>query len=498
MKKILLYATAALLTLSSCSFDINEDPNYPKNKDVTTDLVLPSAENFIADALGDQMFTYAGFFAQYFEQRPEANQYNDLAELHLDEGSNTLDRTYRNLYAGALQDLQDIISRNTNTADLFACTVLRVWSYQLFVDNVSDAPYTEALQGSKVPAPKWDDGKTIFEGILAELNEAESNLGAESMTLRDPLLGRDLKEWKGFANALRLRIYLRMIDAGIDAAAYTAKAQALVAANEFFTGDVKYNVFTNAEGQYNPWYGAIFRLKISNYVAAYPIVSYYQATGDPRLSYAILPNEKNKVYVGQIPGSKTRMKEWNNNVAWKNEDVSELNTEKFAAEPIYVFTQSELQFLIAEVALRFNHDSAKAREAYEYGVMSDFNSRGMGDKAADFLVNSRVSFNDQTDDDARLKLIYMQKWAAFFMRNHMEAWSEIRRTDVPSTSDLTAEEVFRKPNEYKAGNMIVPAVNYIQVGGLAKRVPYPGNARRLNSNTPAEKKMGDRVFWDVK
>jgi hypothetical protein len=45
----------------------------------------------------------------------------------------------------------------------------------------------------------------------------------------------------------------------------------------------------------------------------------------------------------------------------------------------------------------------------------------------------------------------------------------------------------------------VPAVNHIQVGGLAKRVPYPNHARRLNpTQTPPEKKLSDPVFWDVK
>ena len=498
MKKIILYVAAGLLMLSSCDLDINENPNYPKGSDVTTDLVLPAAENFIADALGDQMFTYSGFFAQYFDQRPEANQYNNYAELHLDEGSNILDRTYRNLFAGAFQDLADIVSRDKNTANAFACTVLRAWGYQLFVDNVSDAPYTEALGADKVPTPKWDDGKTIMEGVLAELDKAEGDLGTESITLKDPLMNKNLSQWKGFANALRLRIYLRMIDAGIDAASYTTKAQALVTADKFFADDIKYDVYTNAEGQYSPWYGAVFRLKINNYVAAYPIVSYYQSTGDPRISYAILPNEKNSVYVGQLPGSKTRMKEWNNNTAWKNDDVSEIKTDAFIAQPIYVFTQSELQFLIAEVQLRFNSNEAAAKTAYEAGVTADFASRGMADKAASFLAGSKVDFDSQATTADKLKLVYMQKWTAFFMRNHMEAWSEIRRTDTPVTSDKTAHDIFKTPSSYKAGEMIIPAVNYIQACGLAKRMPYPSNARRLNKNTPSEKKMSDPVFWDVK
>ncbi|WP_314313409.1 SusD/RagB family nutrient-binding outer membrane lipoprotein [Hoylesella marshii] len=494
-KNILLYATAGLLMLSSCDLDINEDPNYPKGKDVTPDLVLPAAENFIANALGDQMFTYAGFFAQYFEQRPEQNQYNTYAELHLDEGSNTLGRCYRNLFAGAMKDLLDITSRSNNAADKYICTILRVWSYQLFTDNVSDAPYTEALKGSSLPNPKWDDGKTVMEGVLSELDQAEAALGSASITLKDPLMEKNLSQWKGFANALRLRIYLRMIDGGIDAAGYTAKAKALVAANAFFTDDVKFDVYTNAEGQYSSWYGSIFRLKANNYVAAYPIVAYYQATSDPRISYALLQNKDN-AYVGQLPGSKTRMKEWTGKT-WKNDYVSEINTDAFADAPVYVFTQSELQFLIAEVQLRFNNDVAAAKTAYEAAVTADFASRGMAGKAAAFLTGPSVDFAAQATDADRLKLIYMQKWAAFFMRNHMEAWSEIRRTDVPAISGKTAQEIYTTPSSYTAGDMIIPAVNYIQAGGLAKRVPYPQNARRLNTNTPAAKLMSDRVFWDA-
>ena len=73
MKKIYLLLTfAAVLSLSSCNLDINDDPNYPSSTDVTPDLVFPAAENAVAAAVGDAMFNYGGFFAQYFEQRPEA------------------------------------------------------------------------------------------------------------------------------------------------------------------------------------------------------------------------------------------------------------------------------------------------------------------------------------------------------------------------------------------------------------------------------------------
>src|SRR5574344_1020203 len=117
MKKILFTSAVGLLMLTGCNLDINESPNSPKESDVTTDLQFPSVENSIADALGDQMFNYGGFFAQYFEQRPEMNQYNDLAELNLDESSDLFNRCYSNLFAQALEDINSIKKRNTNTAD---------------------------------------------------------------------------------------------------------------------------------------------------------------------------------------------------------------------------------------------------------------------------------------------------------------------------------------------------------------------------------------------
>ena len=91
----------------------------------------------------------------------------------------------------------------------------------------------------------------------------------------------------------------------------------------------------------------------------------------------------------------------------------------------------------------------------------------------------------------------MQKWVALFMRDHMEAWSEIRRTDVPALSPATAKQVFDDPTAYNAGDMINPGVNHINGGGLAKRVPYPSNARTLNKNTPPVKLLSDPVFWDI-
>ena len=494
MKKYLLYTAACLLAFTSCDLNINDNPNYPSSGAVTAELIFPAAENAVADVVGDQMFNYGGFFAQYFEQRPEANQYNILAELHLDESSNLFDRCYSLIYAGALQDLNEIMSRDgVNASDKFACTVLRAYALALVVDNLDKAPYTEALKGNANTTPVWEDGQLVYNGILKEMDDAEAALADDDMTLTDPMLNKSVAQWKGFANALRLRLLLRLIDGGVDAAANEAKVKALVAADEFFTGDVAWNVYSDAEGQQNPWYDSRRQLGAVNHVAAYPIVSYMTQTGDPRIAYCMEPNAADGIYVGQIPGAKTKMLDWTGE-EWKNKHVSTIKYDSAKSMPVYLFTQSELQFLIAEVQMRFNKNAAAAKEAYEKGVKNDFSSKGVAG-VDEFLAGNTVNWDKAAD---KLALIYKQKWAALFMRDHMEAWSEIRRTDVPATSAASAEAIFNDPTKYAAGDMIVPAVNYIQAGGLAKRVPYPATARQLNRNTPEAKLLSDRVFWDVK
>ena len=490
MKKINILAAAGLMLLSSCDLDINQDPNYPSGSEITPELQFPSVISAIADASGDMMFNYGGFFAQYFDQMPEANQYNDIAELNIDESKDLFNRCYRNLYAGALMDIEEIKTKTTNTSNLFACQVMRTQAFQLLVDNTSETPYTEALKAASNSSPSYDDGKTVYEGVLAELDAAEAALTGEAMSMTDPLLNKNLAQWRGYANALRLRMYLRLYDGG--QSEYAAKITALVSAGEFFEGDVKWDVFSDLEGQYNPWYQSVFRLT-QNHCAAYPIVSYMQSMDDPRLSYIILPRTSDNTYVGQFPGSKQ-----NPDIvgtSYKNQDVSNIDYSITHDMPIYLFTQSELQFLLAEAQLRFNNDDTAAKAAYEAGVTKDFALRGI-DGADEFLAASGA-WTGSTEE--KLHLIYMQKWTALFMHDHMEAWSEIRRTDVPALSDATAAQIKGDISVYTPGDLIRPAVNKKGDDNIAMSIPYSSDSRKYNVNTPTPaRQITDKVFWDVK
>ncbi|MFI3286015.1 MAG: SusD/RagB family nutrient-binding outer membrane lipoprotein [Rikenellaceae bacterium] len=476
--------------------DINTNPNTPSNESITPDLLFPSVQNYIAAASCDVMFNYAGFLAQYFEQSPEQNQFNEITWQQITEASQTIDRAYSGLFAGALQDIEDIKSKTTNTADLLAVAAMRTFAFQLLVDNMSECPYSEALKGSSVPSPIWDEGQDVYAGVLAELEAAIDAYQAapELMTLTDMMFDMDVDQWLGYANALRLRMYLRMCDYDTSV---ESKIKAIVAEGAFFSGDAKIDAYGASQYNYSPFYGSYYELGTGNHCAAYPIISYMSYTNDNRIGYAFNVNANDGKYVGQMPGAKADAKTWTSDGTWMNVNVSAVNYELFdgsgAARPAFIFTQANLQFLIAEVEYRFNNDAAAAQTAYETAVAADFAARGMSG-AADLLAGG-ASWSAASD---KLELIYMQKWVALFYMDNMEAWSEMRRTDVPAVSSSSAKAIFADPTIYNPGDLIIPSTNALESGGLFKRMFYPYTARTLNANTPSAKAADTKVWWDVK
>lgn len=497
MKKILLYTAIATTTLfASCDLNINDDPNYPQNDQVTADLIFPSIEASIAAAVGGEIYNYAGFFAQYYDQKPESNQYNALCEYTFTESSQQMDYSYRILFAGALEDAQQVIEKTNNPSDRFAATVLRAYIFQIMVDNTSESPYSEALQGNANAMPKWDKGEDVYKGILAEMDAAESELNAASvMDSPDLIFNKSVAQWRGFANALRLRMYLRFIDGNVEAPAYIEKVKTLVQNDNFFSGDVKLDCFLDETDKRNPWYNTNAVGLTGNHCAAYPLISYLSSTNDPRIAYGINKADADKKYVGQLPGGKTHMQSGTD--GWKNKNVSAIDYSIGATKPVYFFTQAELQFLKAEVYARFLNDDESAKAAYEIGVKTDFTVRNLGGME-DAILNGACAWSTASTLAEKLNLIYMQKWVALFYMDHMEAWSEIRRTDCPKLSAHSAADIYKDASIYTPGDLVAPWTNGLEAGGLMKRMTYPLSARQHNTNTPAAVPGSTPVWWDVK
>lgn len=497
MNRFIITLSSLALIFTSCELDINDDPNYPDSGTISADLVFPNAQLGLVATISDNMFNYAGFFAQYFNQLPESQQFDAISENRINVSDQVFDGAYRTLYSGVLADLEDVKKKTTSTADLLAVAVLRTMSFQLLVDNTDKTPYIESLGGNEVPNPKYDDGDVVYKGVLAELDEALSAYKASSelMTVTDMMFKKNMTQWVGLANAVKLRMYMRMYEKDNSV---KDKIVALVNENDFFIGDAALDIFADVPGNRSPFYASYYELGQANHCASYPIIQYMLHTDDPRIAYAYDKTVADGKYVGEIPGAKNVTKEWVGSENWKNKNVSNVNFKLHngtgATRPGIIFTQANLQFLIAEAKLRFLNDEAGAKVAYEDAIKADFAFKGF-DGVETYLAGEYVNF-DLAEN--KLELIYMQKWAAFCYTDHMEAWSEIRRTDVPKLSTKDGKSIFETPSIYTPGELIEPVRNSIVGGGLVKRLPYSYKSYTINQNAPEAVEINVPVWWDVK
>lgn len=104
--------------------------------------------------------------------------------------------------------------------------------YQLYSDTFGMVPYSEASDPDIV-LPKYDSIKDIYVGVIAELDEAISLIGNNTVTgtgveilgENDLFFGGDMQAWKKLANSLKLRLALRASGApGADFAASAASS----------------------------------------------------------------------------------------------------------------------------------------------------------------------------------------------------------------------------------------------------------------------------------
>lgn len=497
MNRFIITLSSLALLFTSCDLDINDDPDYPNSNAISADLVFPNAQLGLVATMSDNMFNYAGFFAQYFDQLPESQQFDAISENRVVISDQLFDGAYRTLYSGVLADLEDVKKKTTNTADLLAVAVLRTMSFQLLVDNTDKTPYSEALGGSAVPNPKYDDGQAVYNGVLSELEDALAayNEHNEPMSVTDMMFKKNMSQWVGLANAVRLRMYMRMYEKDNSV---KDKIVALVNDGAFFVGDATLDIFADVDGNRSTFYASYYSLGQANHCASYPIIEYMLHTDDPRIAYCYDKTTADGKYVGEIPGTKNAIKEWVGSDNWKNKNVSNVNYKLHnntgATRPGILFTQANLQFLIAEAKLRFLNDEQGAKTAYENAIKSDFAFKGFSGADA-FLAGGNVNFDLATN---KLELIYMQKWAAFCYTDHMESWSEIRRTDVPKLSTADGKTIHGNPSVYTPGELIAPVRNGIIGGGLIKRLPYSYKSYTINKNAPEAVEINVPVWWDVK
>ena len=503
MKKLAIISTFILgLAATSCDsyLDINESPNSPKESDLNASILFPAAEMNLASSYGDYLRITGGSYAQYYCQSFGTSNYVDYSQFQ--QSATRSSSTYTQLNARALKNFQlvrEIAAKKENWGDYLAATVLRAFTYQALVDCYGEVPYTEALDASN-PTPHYDDGKTVYTGILSELDEALSLAKASDPVCTNLLFpGQNADPWIKFANALKLKIYSRM--GGSD-----AQIGAILEQGNLPTSDIAFSDgWTSEAGHISPFYAEEFATNWGstqvNVVANIAIIGSMQVKDDegavvfedPRLPKFFEKNGSGK-YTGGISGTNFSTSSSYKSSYWCRPVAS-------YDMPVYLLTLAEQVFFAAEYYAR--QGNAQQAEAY-YFLANTYamQTAGFGSNAA---VQASKFVNQWPYDQSNYKKsIGIAKWIALAGVNPFEGYCELRRLKYPAFGTVKGSDMYNetddssyKPDLYKAGTLYTPIKVFGPVGDnqLLQRWPYAESSSARNSNTPAFPGYTTPIFW---
>lgn len=495
-KRALISIIAWGLGFASCDsyLDINENPNSPAANKVEPSMLMPAVEMNIASSYGNFLRIAGGYHAMHYAHLNGTRNYVDYSQFSMSPTRSS--GTYTQLTQKALLNLETIRSKSSTAEDwgtYLAATTLRAFVYEVLVDCYGEVPYSEALNPD-ISAPKYDDGQAVYENVISEIDTAlEKAAGTNTVCTNFLYPGAKANRWIQFANALKLKMLMRMADVKD----IKSEVGSLIAENNFPTEDVSYKgCWKNESGQMSPFYAEEFstvwgsqQANVAANLAIIGTMQVYDSEGtlkyqDPRLDLFFEKNSDG-VYIGSISGTSYqttyKLTKWCRPVA--SFDM-----------PVYLITVSEVEFFKAEYAARYGVASDAAAH-YTAAIEASFASAGVN--GADRYV-ARYPY-EQSNFKKRIGLA---KWVALAGVNPFEAWCELRRLDYPAFGSAKGSDFYTSGDSFDTSNY-VPGTLYtpIQVFGevgenkILERYPYPESSSARNSNTPKFPGYTSPVFW---
>lgn len=321
-----------------------------------------------------------------------------------------------------------------------------------------NVPFSEALDGSQFPSPKFDSQEDVFRGVLTILDDGISLIdgipssGTFDVSTGDMLYGGDMDKWKRFANSLKLRVLMliRNKDTSVDSQIATVLSQPLIDDNSqaafirYFDTPGQQNGFQ----QLNESFFGTSNESTQVYAPGEPLYDLIANGADPRGGLFLFDPNGEKPVNGSFAFGTT----W----AVLSDNVIRNDL------PQMWFLPSEVSFYRAELALKgataddaqsmFNQGLTQILEWWGQDIPGA--QKTLSDSDISNFVNSRppVVLND----------VYNQEYLETFMRPVI-AWNHVRRTKVPALS---------------------PPSN-TSISTILKRFNYPPAEIAANPNTPA-------------
>ena len=410
--------------------------------------------------------------------------------------------SFTSAYTSDLADYRQVISagKSASQAGIYGpAMVMSAWDFSNLTDQWGDVPYSEALKAdSGIVTPKYDAQKDIYAGMFASFRQAATDMaavpsGAPTLGSSDPIYGGNLAKWRRFANSLRVRYAMRLVN--VDPATTNAELKAAFA-------DPGGVFQSNADNALMAWPGdGVYDNPFSTSVASRLDVRVAktltdQMVNDPRLSVYAMPVADSSVYKNGYGGEPSGISadsaaKWFKLASWPGArfgpgvtSYGVYGTSDGRKAPSYVMTYAELMFLRAEAAERGLGGLASSEAATDYytAIRASMAQWGVTNEAAitAFLATPAIAYKGGV---AGLKQIATQNWIALFS-DSPQVWAEWRRTCQPST-------VVPGPTA------IVPYVPRRYYYATTEALVNGDNLRAAIARQGPDN-FGTRIYWDSK
>ncbi|MFT5885089.1 MAG: hypothetical protein ACI9IP_001549 [Arcticibacterium sp.] len=418
-------------------------------------------------------------------------------------------------FPDAIKNLTNVVDRTEGDGERVNMNsfakIMRAFDLHRITDLYGDIPYAQAgrgIDGEENWFPAYQSQQEVYTAIVADVKSARDamNAGGDQLGDQDILYKGDVAKWKKFANALLMRVALRMsnVDPGTAQAVFTEAANSGTFGsngdNALFTqvlgagGDVNFNgtslAMSNAPGG-----GGDNNAKISK-----TLMDWLNANNDPRKMILVggigNPYESSNTW-NTNPDDQVGLPNGYNSTTIKDlfPDFSTVHAYSFINpkiveldDPTPFITYAETELMKAEAAEK-GWLSSSASDHFTMGVSAAINSWSAfgvdipsGDVTQAYIDGLGYDAASSMD---KMRLIGEQYWAATYL-NHIESWSNWRRTGYPALTPTS------DPNNDTNGT-------------IPRRLRYYENEIGSNPENYAaaiarqgEDRLTTRIWWDVK
>jgi hypothetical protein len=447
IKIALLTSCVSVVLFSSCTKTLDTMATMNNNQNSPTS-VIPSALLTQAEYTGP--FINQGGFGDgqlgVFNGHIAGNHATGLSYNQYQLSNGDLQYLFNDIYVSSLMNLkQIIISANANQkAYVGIAQILQAYELGYATSLYGDIPWSEALDVTAFPHPKYDAQASIYTAIQGLLTTGISNLAAGGSVSGDIIYGGNLAKWKAAALMLSARYYNHLSKKDPAGSATSALAAVAAAKAAGFTSSA-YDMKMAYDGStylLNPWQATYIN---GMYVANKSFLTLLMTTQDPRVRAFYTS------WTGTVPSKNAyglaKMQDGDVGTgAYMSTGDSTYYGGK--ASPVLFGSYFELLFIEAEANMR-SGNAAAAATALNAAVAAHLN-QVISFAADKLLIPGYIAiYGAETASTITIGKIMTEKYKAMFAQE-AETWMDVRRhayaypagmQSIPVVSNTSASKV---------------------------------------------------------